>query len=205
MPPFTMCKTCRQGAHIQERTNQNTRSPFFSLEAPFLVFSTPNCCRKAEFSRAKSQRPLRATNQYSQPSHCLDHGLECGGNRLNNQWLSSRRSFGERQVSENTTVSLRHPGTFDSQPVRKSPRHWLSVWWRRRPFCYQSQAFRERWGEAQSRFTTGDSSSAAGEVLLRQSSSSQLDFQRYRTDRGSVRLSFQGDVLPTFGLATGRE
>src|SRR5947208_1889350 len=27
-------------------------------------------------------------NQNSQPSHRLKHGLECGGDRLNNQWLS---------------------------------------------------------------------------------------------------------------------
>jgi hypothetical protein len=28
-------------------------------------------------------------NQNSQPAQCLDHGLGCGGNRLNNQYLSS--------------------------------------------------------------------------------------------------------------------
>src|SRR5580700_2472844 len=36
-------------------------------------------------------------NQNSQPSQSLDHGLECGGNRLNNQYLSSLWSFGEAQ------------------------------------------------------------------------------------------------------------
>jgi hypothetical protein len=33
-----------------------------------------------------------------QSSQYLDHGLECGGNDLNNQWISSRWSFGEVQV-----------------------------------------------------------------------------------------------------------
>jgi len=28
-------------------------------------------------------------HQNSQPAQCLDHGLECGGNQLNNQYLSS--------------------------------------------------------------------------------------------------------------------
>ena len=30
-----------------------------------------------------------------QPAQCLDHGLECGGNDLNNQRISSRWSFGD--------------------------------------------------------------------------------------------------------------
>ena len=37
-------------------------------------------------------------NQNSQPLQSLDHGLECGGNRLNNQYLSSLWSFGEPQA-----------------------------------------------------------------------------------------------------------
>ena len=55
-----LCKACRQGAQIRESTAQNTRSFLFSLGTPFLLLSTPSCCRKARFSRAKSRRSLRA-------------------------------------------------------------------------------------------------------------------------------------------------
>jgi hypothetical protein len=39
------------------------------------------------------------SNQKSQPSQCLDHGLERGRNDLNNQQISSRWSFGDGQVA----------------------------------------------------------------------------------------------------------
>jgi hypothetical protein len=39
-------------------------------------------------------------NQNSQPSQSLDHGLECGGSRLDNQYLSSMWSFGEPHATD---------------------------------------------------------------------------------------------------------
>jgi hypothetical protein len=46
-------------------------------------------------------------NQNSQPLQSLDHGLECGGNQLNNQYLSSLWSFGEPQGHFISTKSHR--------------------------------------------------------------------------------------------------
>ena len=34
-------------------------------------------------------------DENGQPAQCLDHGLECGGNDLDNQRISSRWSFGD--------------------------------------------------------------------------------------------------------------
>jgi len=51
----------RQWGQIPESTTQNTRSFLRSLGTAFFLLSTPSCCRKARFSRARSPRSLRAT------------------------------------------------------------------------------------------------------------------------------------------------
>jgi hypothetical protein len=56
-------------AQIRERTTQNNRSFLFNLGTPFLLLSTPSCCRKARFSRAKLWCSLRAA-RIRIPSHC---------------------------------------------------------------------------------------------------------------------------------------
>jgi hypothetical protein len=48
-----------KGLRFGKSNIQNTRSPFFNLGTPRLLLSTPNCGRKAKFSKAKSQRSLR--------------------------------------------------------------------------------------------------------------------------------------------------
>ncbi len=96
LPSLNACASPK-GAQIRESTNQNTRSRFFSLGTPFLTLQHSQLLPQSQILKGQVTALSKSChNQNSQPSHCLDHGLECGGNRLNNRWLSSRWSFGER-------------------------------------------------------------------------------------------------------------
>src|SRR6516225_4483342 len=97
---LTRCKARRQGAHSRASATQNTRSFPLSLGTPFRLFSTPSCCRRAKFSRAKSRRSRRAAT-ITIPSQRIAsimvwsvEGTAC------NQWPSARWSFGEARDSE---------------------------------------------------------------------------------------------------------
>src|SRR5215831_18121715 len=86
---------------VPESTTQNTRSFLRSLGTPFFLLSTPSCCRKARFSRARLPRSLKAA-QIRIASHRSVSIMvqECGGNALKNQWLSTRRNFVEPPVQQ---------------------------------------------------------------------------------------------------------
>src|ERR1039458_7422494 len=54
-----------------------------------------------------------------QPSQGLDHGLECGGNDLNNQQISSRWSFGDGQGAGNGALEAFRSYCASPRPYRE--------------------------------------------------------------------------------------
>src|SRR5262249_23639738 len=92
---------------IAESSTQNTRSFLRSLGTPFFLLSTPSCCRKARFSRARSPRSLRAATMRIASHRSISiMEREYGGNELRNQRLSSRRNFGDNSLESQALLNV---------------------------------------------------------------------------------------------------
>ena len=51
-----------------------------------------------------------------QPSQCLDHGLECGGNDTNNQQIARRLGFGEGHRAQTNIMRMRPESVDEAVP-----------------------------------------------------------------------------------------